>query len=327
MTAQGGPETRLRFGDRVTNTVASDNNPQKHGTFVRYVVRRGQMNPGRWAECTDGDGTFWESNPANLVPTPTEGEPERCQSDHEDLVDAGAEFRKGQSEGEPATEGSLKWVDGRFVARYPPAPTVAGDARDIVVVHVTEDAGPPTCTSKMTMAEAVKFYDWITEREVGQGGAMVCRVLHDHMSQFPAEQLVAGDAETEDGPAEFVMQLRGGRTVLYRKVLGLDRPTEEDLAEIRARLRSTPEADEKRPDAVMIETWRYPDSDEPDEATYMIDTDDVEAERLLAVKDDVKYLSLPPHRLTSRLVYYGPRHEHKFEVRTPATPPETGDEP
>ena len=55
-----------------------------------------------------------------------------------------------------------------------------------------------------------------------------------------------GDAETEDGPTEFVMQLRGGRTILYRKVVGLDRPTEEDLVEIRALLRSTPEAEDRR---------------------------------------------------------------------------------
>ena len=71
-TAHGGPETRLRFGDRVTNTVAGDKNPHKHGIFVRYVVTKGRMNRGTWAECTDGDGIFWQSNPANLIPTPTD---------------------------------------------------------------------------------------------------------------------------------------------------------------------------------------------------------------------------------------------------------------
>ena len=41
---------------------------------------------------------------------------------------------------------------------------------------------------------------------------------------------------SEDGPDEFLMQLKGGRSILYRKVLGLDRPTERDLEKARANL-------------------------------------------------------------------------------------------
>lgn len=59
----------FKFGDPVTNTVAGDKNPTKHGTFVRYVRKTGKLNPGTWAECTDGKGDFWLSNPETLVPS------------------------------------------------------------------------------------------------------------------------------------------------------------------------------------------------------------------------------------------------------------------
>lgn len=44
------------------------------------------------------------------------------------------------------------------------------------------------------------------------------------------------ESPSEDGPDEFLMQLKGGRSILYRKVLGLDRPTERDLEKARANL-------------------------------------------------------------------------------------------
>lgn len=60
---------RFSFGDLVTNTVAGVRNPHKHSIFVRYVCRTGKMNPGEWAQCTDGKGEFWESNPQSLEMT------------------------------------------------------------------------------------------------------------------------------------------------------------------------------------------------------------------------------------------------------------------
>jgi hypothetical protein len=77
----------------------------------------------------------------------------------------------------------------------------------------------------------------------------------------------------------------------------------------------------RRPDAIRIETWTHPDS-EPDEMTWTFDDDeDVEKERLLAVREAVRYATTPPHRCTSRLVYYGPPQVHKFEVRQKSEAP------
>lgn len=47
------------FGELVTNPHASEDNPRKHGYFVREGVRKGRLNPGRYYELTDGKGDFW----------------------------------------------------------------------------------------------------------------------------------------------------------------------------------------------------------------------------------------------------------------------------
>lgn len=65
---------------------------------------------------------------------------------------------------------------------------------EYVVVHVTEDGGPLTHTHKMTLAEAVEFEDRLTSRYIAQGGAMLCRVLHDGDSEFPVERLLRSPA-------------------------------------------------------------------------------------------------------------------------------------
>lgn len=69
------------------------------------------------------------------------------------------------------------------------------DPAEYRVVHVVEDGVPGlTTTSRLRLCEAVAFYGAITSLRVGQGGAMLCRVLHDAESQFPPERLL------EDGP-------------------------------------------------------------------------------------------------------------------------------
>lgn len=48
------------FGEWFTGVYASDDNPQKHGRYVRTIRRRGRMNPGAFYELTDGHGVFWQ---------------------------------------------------------------------------------------------------------------------------------------------------------------------------------------------------------------------------------------------------------------------------
>lgn len=52
--------THPRFGERVTSRYASDDNPTKHGIFVRTIRRTGRRNRGLHYELTDGKGRFWE---------------------------------------------------------------------------------------------------------------------------------------------------------------------------------------------------------------------------------------------------------------------------
>ena len=59
----------MKFGDPVTNTLAGDGNPTKHGFFVREYRRTGRLNPGSFIEVTDGKGKFWDVNAAAIVPT------------------------------------------------------------------------------------------------------------------------------------------------------------------------------------------------------------------------------------------------------------------
>jgi hypothetical protein len=49
-----------RFGDIVVNHSAGDGNPHKQGIVVRVRHRSGRLNPGRYVECTDGKGAFWQ---------------------------------------------------------------------------------------------------------------------------------------------------------------------------------------------------------------------------------------------------------------------------
>jgi hypothetical protein len=57
------------FGDRFENPVASADNPNQIGMFVRKVLRSGRvMNPGLFYEMTDGKGEFWLIKPDNLIP-------------------------------------------------------------------------------------------------------------------------------------------------------------------------------------------------------------------------------------------------------------------
>jgi len=72
------------------------------------------------------------------------------------------------------------------------------EREDCVVVHVTEDGGPLTVTHKMGLAAASEFYDRITSRYIGQGGAYLCRVLHDADSQFPVARLSRQGAEGKE---------------------------------------------------------------------------------------------------------------------------------
>lgn len=48
-----------RFGEAILNKYASEDNPRKYCFFVRKIVRKGKMNPGVFAECTDRNGSFW----------------------------------------------------------------------------------------------------------------------------------------------------------------------------------------------------------------------------------------------------------------------------
>lgn len=57
----------LLFGDLVENPAASPDNPTRCGYFVRRGVRSGKLNPGPFAEITDGRGKFWESRIETLI--------------------------------------------------------------------------------------------------------------------------------------------------------------------------------------------------------------------------------------------------------------------
>ena len=61
MTDEERPKPR--FGDAVENGYASEDNPIRHGIFVREFKRIGRMNPGLTWELTDGNGKFWTVQP------------------------------------------------------------------------------------------------------------------------------------------------------------------------------------------------------------------------------------------------------------------------
>lgn len=54
------PKPSFKFGDPVINIYASEINPQRNSFFVKKVIRKGVMNRGTWAECTDKKGKFWQ---------------------------------------------------------------------------------------------------------------------------------------------------------------------------------------------------------------------------------------------------------------------------
>lgn len=49
-----------KFGDKMRNPWASEQNPTRDGYFVRKKHVTGNFNAGLWYEMTDGDGKFWE---------------------------------------------------------------------------------------------------------------------------------------------------------------------------------------------------------------------------------------------------------------------------
>lgn len=51
---------KYKFGDIVINHSAGDGNPHKRSIVVRVGHRSGRLNPGRYVECTDGKGDFWQ---------------------------------------------------------------------------------------------------------------------------------------------------------------------------------------------------------------------------------------------------------------------------
>ena len=55
------PKEKFKFGDVIENKAASKDNPTRYGYFVREIKRSGRLNPGRYVEITDGNGSFWRS--------------------------------------------------------------------------------------------------------------------------------------------------------------------------------------------------------------------------------------------------------------------------
>jgi hypothetical protein len=54
--------TGLQFGDPFTNPWAADDNPLKHGVFVRKGYSKSKINGGTFYEFTDKNGRFWRMN-------------------------------------------------------------------------------------------------------------------------------------------------------------------------------------------------------------------------------------------------------------------------
>ena len=48
-----------KFGQMMRGTYASADNPQRDGMYVRTILRKGRVNPGKYYELTDGNGHFW----------------------------------------------------------------------------------------------------------------------------------------------------------------------------------------------------------------------------------------------------------------------------
>lgn len=52
-------EIEPKFGEWLRGIYASESNPRRDGMYVRTIIRRGRMNPGKFYEVTDGNGNFW----------------------------------------------------------------------------------------------------------------------------------------------------------------------------------------------------------------------------------------------------------------------------
>ncbi len=61
----------MKFGDPIVNTCAGEKNPRKYGYFVRRVYHSGRMNPGKYIECTDKKGNFWQIVAQYIEPAQT----------------------------------------------------------------------------------------------------------------------------------------------------------------------------------------------------------------------------------------------------------------
>ena len=57
----------FKFGDAVTNIYASEDNPIKHGFFVRRGFNSSFMNHGPYVEYTNGIGIFTRCHPDVLI--------------------------------------------------------------------------------------------------------------------------------------------------------------------------------------------------------------------------------------------------------------------
>lgn len=63
----------INFGDPVTNICAGLENPRRHSLFVEYVVKTrnnlfGIPHSDYWAKCTDGKGSFWNTDIRVIFP-------------------------------------------------------------------------------------------------------------------------------------------------------------------------------------------------------------------------------------------------------------------
>ncbi len=56
-----------KFGDKMRNLVAGEDNPRRDAWFVKQKRVTGRMNPGLWYTMTDRKGNFLDSCPKGLI--------------------------------------------------------------------------------------------------------------------------------------------------------------------------------------------------------------------------------------------------------------------
>jgi hypothetical protein len=64
--------TKLTFGEPITNIVVSLDHPYRFSYFVEHVVesrknKYGVIHRDRWIRCTDKKGEFWKIDPTCIV--------------------------------------------------------------------------------------------------------------------------------------------------------------------------------------------------------------------------------------------------------------------